>query len=76
MCLFSIGFVVVVVFPQGGSTAVRGLWPGGGADQQTDRGIQDLPVQGGEPELYQRVGPGRSITSSRFILHALLLKSS
>lgn len=55
-CIHHLMFVPNLLFFQGGSTTVRRLWPGGGADQPTDRGIQDLLVQGGEPELYQGVG--------------------
>lgn len=34
--LMSLLLTECVAFLQGGSTAVRGLWPGGGTDQQTD----------------------------------------
>lgn len=40
---------------QGGGLAVRGLWPGDGAHQQTDCRIQSFPVQRREPALHQRV---------------------
>lgn len=59
MGLILIGLLLLFL-SQGGSTAIGGLWPGGGADQQANRGIQDLPVQGGEPELYQRVSHGEN----------------
>ncbi len=40
---------------QRGGHSVGGLWSGDGTYQPTDQRIQSLPVQRGEPALYQRV---------------------